>query len=177
MKVNTLACDWCPNVVAAVASPTLVVGPSRNETDKTLDLCQGHLGALLRAFVPGSRNLDGQGRKNGRPSLAHAATQYNTKKRRDRERHARQAAGRPARRTVMAQIGQARADAYWADLEPKVLQVMPNGGTKLSRPDVEKLCGLTSSTTKRVLARLAHQGLVKLHGGQGRFRRYERVGG
>lgn len=168
MKVETVVCDWCPEgTKVAVASPTLVVGLKRKGSDPYLDLCQGHLSALLRAFVPYKRTKTGQLHDRPRNGIEAVAKRYETKKERDRARQKRKHSPQDA--------GRVKAARHWESVLPVVLQAMPNGGQRLSRPAIEQLTTLSKSTTYNALMLLVERGKVKQHGPVGRYRTYERV--
>jgi len=170
MKVNTLACDWCRGVTPAVASPTLVVGSSRKGSDPTLDLCKGHLGVLLRAFVPHQRTQLGLTNQNRRRTIAQVAADYNTKKVRDRVRHAKL----PTKRAKHAARHEA-ALLNWETKSALVLAAMPNSGQRLSRPQIDKLVKLPKTTVLKSLKLLMQKGLVTKYGYKGPGALYEKI--
>ena len=171
MKVNTLACDWCRGVTPAVASPTLVVGAQRKGSDPHLDLCQGHLGALLRAFQPHARTKHGLTNQNRRRTIRQVATDYNTKKVRDRVRHAVKT---PTKRAMHAARHE-KALANWEEKSALVLAAMPNSGQRLGRPQIDALAKLPKTTVLKSLKLLIQKGLVTKYGYKGPGALYEKI--
>src|SRR5215813_1900899 len=185
MKITTLACDWCHDVKPAVASCTLAIDGKPSKGNESLDLCQGHLGALVRAFVPHKRTQKQvTWDRPHRVGVEQIAERYNTKKERDRMRMGKKLKLARARTTPGVSEKQiianrknmaAQSAAYWAQMGPRVLAVMPNSGTRCSQPEVTRALGLGKSTVYKALRHLVEAGQVKAHGPVGRYRRYERL--
>lgn len=170
MRINTLGCDLCRGVVPAVVTLSLASDGKLAKGAPSIDVCQGHLTELQKAFKPRKRSKFKTAMGRGRQSPTKNADRVEKKRSLSKE------PGETVRKQAAKYAeSESRGPKYQARMDQAVLAAIPNSGTRIAAPAIQAASKVTHGGVMSALHRLIAAGLVQAHGGKSRWRTYERV--
>src|SRR5215472_16855340 len=155
MQVNTLACDYCTGVRAAVKVVRLAIDGVPEKAWPRLDVCVKHLAVLTTAFKGRARTKAGV--LSGHTWLPLQARLGRVEKNRKSDLVRYHAKHPPKPRTFSKEARarlRTRVDGLWATRATALLALCPNSGKTIGAAELRQKAKLDHSAFNRTIRRL-----------------------